>query len=128
MIVSATSQQVSPEVASKNWKKLQTIPTGKSIHVKTAQTTVTCALQFHTQDTLTCTQKGHDLVFQRTQVDSIKVAHGTWGWVTSPWFVVPAVSGGTAAVAAEVPHGDVLAQAVLLVLMGLVFLVRLAGG
>jgi hypothetical protein len=42
--------------------------------------------------------------------------------------VVPAVSGGTAAVAAEVPHGDVLAQAVLLVLMGLVFLVRLAGG
>ncbi len=122
----ATAQQVSPKVANKNWKKLTTIPAGKRVRVKTAKTHVTCAMQRHNADSFTCTQNGNDLVFHRTDVLSIKVVHGHWEWVTSPWFVVPVFSGGVAAIAGEVPHGDAIAGGILLVLMGFVLLAHLA--
>ena len=126
--LSATAQQVSPKVAEKNWKKLTTIPIGKPIHVKTAQTRVTCAIQRHTADTFTCTQNGNDLVFQRTEVQSIKVVHGRWEWLTSPWFVVPAFAGAGTALAAAVPYGDVIAGGLVVVLVGFVLFVRLIAG
>lgn len=125
---SATAQSVSPERAEKNWKKLATIPAGKSIKVRTAKTHMGCTLDRWDQNMLICRTDADELVFTRTEVVSIKVARGPWGWLTSPWFVVPAFSGGVGAIAAEAPHGDVIAGAVLVVLMGFVFLVHLAGG
>ena len=126
-LLAARAQQVSPQVATKNWKKLRTIPVGKSIHVKTAQAQVTCATHHHDQNTLTCTQNGNDLVFQRTEVQSIKVAHGRWEWLTSPWFVVPAFAGGVAGIE-TLPHGGVIGAGLGVVLLGFLLFAHMVAG
>jgi hypothetical protein len=70
IIPSATAQQ--PPPAGSNWQHVQALPAGTSIHVNTKTGKQLCNLKSATDDTLTCTH-GKDLVFQRSEIKSIKL-------------------------------------------------------
>jgi hypothetical protein len=75
--LSATAQQISPQLPKNSWARVQTVSTGTAIHVKTATSNVLCTLKSADAETLTCAHNFQDLVYKRTEIRSIKVGHRT---------------------------------------------------
>jgi len=70
-----TAQQpVPPPPAGSNWQHVQMLPKGTSIYVYSRTSHQRCDLAAIDADTLTCVH-GKDIVFQRTGIASIKLAH-----------------------------------------------------
>jgi hypothetical protein len=76
--ISAAAQQsaVQPAQPRANsaWERVQTLPAGLSINVKSRTTHASCKLKTVDADSLTCTH-GKDIVFQRTDILNIKAPH-----------------------------------------------------
>jgi hypothetical protein len=76
--LSAHAQQPTPQPtpalppAGSNWRHVQALPVGASINVKARKSHAGCKLKSVDADSLTCT-RGKDLVFQRTDIVSIKI-------------------------------------------------------
>jgi hypothetical protein len=68
-----TQQQAQPPAGS-NWQHVQALPIGASINVKARTSHLACKLKSVDADTLTCTH-GKDIVFQSSEILSIKVPH-----------------------------------------------------
>jgi len=65
-----------PPPAGSNWRRVQALPVGASIQVKAGKRHASCTLKSVDADTLTCIHGG-DVVFQRTDIVSIKIPrHG----------------------------------------------------
>lgn len=69
----AAQQPVLPPAGS-NWQHVQMLPKGTSIYVYSRTSHQRCDLAAVDADTLTCVH-GKDIVFQRTGIASIKLAH-----------------------------------------------------
>lgn len=80
--LTASAQQISPPLPIGDWGRVQTISTGTSIHVNTATSHIPCTLKSDDAESLTCAHNFQDLVFTRTEIRSIKIAHRT----RSSWF------------------------------------------
>jgi hypothetical protein len=71
---SAQPSTPAPPPVGSNWQRVQALAVGQSINVSTRASHAGCKLKSVDADTLTCTH-GKDLVFQRTDIVSIKVPH-----------------------------------------------------
>jgi hypothetical protein len=76
-VVSAIGQQSTPAPrAGSNWQHVQELPEGTSIRVKAPTRSAVCNLKSVDADSLTCVHGiGKDIVFQRTEIQSIKIHH-----------------------------------------------------
>jgi hypothetical protein len=75
------AQQPNQPPAGSNWQHVQMLPKGTSIYVYSRTSHQRCDLAAIDADTLTCVH-GKDIVFQRTEIKSIKLAHrGRSSWV-----------------------------------------------
>ena len=77
--LSASSQQtaqqpVPPPPAGSNWQHVQALPVGTSLYVSAKTRHKSCKLKNDDADTLTCTNSGKDIVFQRTEIVTIKIS------------------------------------------------------
>jgi hypothetical protein len=74
ILPSAAAQQPVPSPpAGSNWQHVQVLPTETLIHVNTKTGNQLCNFKSATDDTLTCTH-GKDIIFQRSEIKSIKLA------------------------------------------------------
>jgi hypothetical protein len=85
--------------ASSSWQHVQALRAGTSINVKARTSHASCTLRAVDDDTLTCT-RGKDLVFQRSDILTIKDPHR--GRST---LVGLAIGGGAGAIAGAVAAG-----------------------
>jgi hypothetical protein len=77
--LSASAQQpaqqpVPPPPAGSNWQHVQALPVGTSLYVNAKPRHTACKLKSDDADTLTCTSSGKDVVFQRTEIVTIKIS------------------------------------------------------
>jgi hypothetical protein len=77
--LSATAQQTAQPAAAmppagSNWQHVQALPVGMSLYVSAAKRHSSCIFKGADADSLTCTH-GKDLVFQRAEVKTVKIAH-----------------------------------------------------
>lgn len=72
--ICANAQQPAPSApkSGSNWQHVQALPAGSSIQVQARKSHAKCNLKSVDADSLTCVQK-KDLVFQRTDIVSIKI-------------------------------------------------------
>lgn len=76
-VLSATAQSSTPAPgAGSNWQHVQALPEGTSIRVKVTNRSAVCNLKSVDADSLTCVHGiGKDIVFQRAEIQSIKIHH-----------------------------------------------------
>jgi len=76
-MLSAAAQQPAPAPrAGSNWQHVQALPEGTSIRVKSRNSSAVCNLKSVDADSLTCVHGiGKDIVFQRVEIQSIKIHH-----------------------------------------------------
>ncbi len=77
--LSASAQQpaqqpVPPPPAVSNWQHVQALPVGTSLYVSAKTRHKSCKLRSDDADTLTCTDAGKDVVFQRNEIVTIKIS------------------------------------------------------
>jgi hypothetical protein len=70
--LSAHAQPPIQPPAGSNWQHVQALPPGTAIQVQTRTSNAKCALKSVDADSLTCIH-GKDLVFQRSEIRSIKI-------------------------------------------------------
>jgi hypothetical protein len=68
------AQQPASPPAGSNWQHVQALPIGASLQVQARKSHANCTLKSVDADSLTCTHK-KDLVFQRTDILSVKIPH-----------------------------------------------------
>ncbi len=72
--LSASAQQTVQPPAGSNWQHVQVLPVGTSLYVNAQTRHTACKLKSDDADTLTCTDAGKDVVFQRTEIFTIKIS------------------------------------------------------
>jgi hypothetical protein len=70
----AVGQQSSqPASAGSNWARVQVLPAGKTINVKTKDRHMVCKLVSVDADMLRCSDHAKDVTFQRAEIVSVKI-------------------------------------------------------
>jgi hypothetical protein len=72
--VSATAQQAAQAPPGSSWQKVQALPAGTAIKVKTRTGNTACTLKGVDAGSLTCNH-GKDIVIQQADILTIRVAH-----------------------------------------------------
>jgi len=104
LALSAPAQQPTqslpqPPPAGSNWQHVQALPAEASIHVNIISGSTVCSLKSVDDQILTCTHGQKDLIFQRSQIKSIKLARR----YRSTWIGI-AIGGATGIVAVEAAY------------------------
>ena len=115
------TQPASPQ--GSNWQHVQALPIGANIAVKARASHASCKLKSVDADTLTCTH-GKDLIFQRTEVLSIKIPHRG----RSTLIGLAAGAGVGAIIGAAATHGDTCSQICILSSADVALATGIAGG
>jgi ABC-type uncharacterized transport system permease subunit len=70
----ASAQQAAQPPAGANWQRVQALPAGAFIQVKTRTRSLSCTLKAVDADSLTCTH-GKETMFQRAEIQGIHIPH-----------------------------------------------------
>jgi hypothetical protein len=77
--IHATAQQSaqSPPTppADSNWQHVQALPPGTEVYLNAESRHIVCKIKSATTDSLTCTERAKDIVFERSEISSIKITH-----------------------------------------------------
>jgi hypothetical protein len=72
--LSVAAQQPIQPPAGSNWKHVQALPVGTDLYIKAKTRHASCKLKKDDDSTLTCTSYANDIVFDRTEISSIKIS------------------------------------------------------
>jgi outer membrane lipoprotein SlyB len=71
----SASAQTPSSAQPPSWARLQALPSGAALHVKTTKETTNCAFKSATEEALTCSDGDKAKTYPRAEVKSVKLRH-----------------------------------------------------